>query len=296
MLGLKLYESAGAVADGRQIRARFPVLQQHVSRFYRQRSGVVLESGAPEADDLIVGVFFPAEARRSVEYWRGYVLPVLDADSREHCWVQVYKVSYSPSAADIDDDEAWCEGCETADEVRENYSARHGRAALVKPAWLVDFGVFLGSHPLIPADFPSFRCWVPGPVEARMYSSDVMSACESMPFTGIRRFWQKIASHPEAAQFVMRGTNLRDCHGREIFEGDLLRMPAGAGGEMVLIRWETVRFTVHAPWSGLAPGEAMREVEQNSRQFEIIGNIFENPAMIPELGAQQPSSVPTRRG
>ena len=78
----------------------------------------------------------------------------------------------------------------------------------------------------------------------------------------------------------MQYTGLKDKNGKEIYEGDILRCIAKGGFEH--------KSTLHLGWSENGEygwcwqsGAIVREVDFIRDRYEVIGNIYENPALVP---------------
>lgn len=81
----------------------------------------------------------------------------------------------------------------------------------------------------------------------------------------------------------MQSTGLTDKNGKEIFEGDFLRwvnwdQEGTIEPDIYKVWWEAPSFVFQAFRNGLA----LEFVDplRDSNQFEVIGNIYENPELL----------------
>lgn len=76
---------------------------------------------------------------------------------------------------------------------------------------------------------------------------------------------------------VMQCTELKDCNGRDIYEGDIIQMNKGR----LIVIYQAPSFIMKETRNAKTWSEFILSPEQN--QFgEIIGNIYENPELIPD--------------
>lgn len=71
---------------------------------------------------------------------------------------------------------------------------------------------------------------------------------------------------------LMQYTGLRDRHGKEIYEGDIVRSSA----EIVLVEWRGEMWTEEGFITGFS------ELFEGANCYEIIGNVYENPELLKE--------------
>ncbi len=74
---------------------------------------------------------------------------------------------------------------------------------------------------------------------------------------------------------LMQYTGLKDKNGKEIYEGDLVKVE-GAGGEPLQIVWNTTQLCGFAYQAG-AFYHGFIEPDDS---IEVIGNIYENPELL----------------
>ena len=95
--------------------------------------------------------------------------------------------------------------------------------------------------------------------------------------------WWRENSIPERSEIVMQFTGLLSGKGEEIYEGDILRMPGNYNYTRV-VEWYKIglrvkqingggNFPLHYPFVGQTGNET---------DWEIIGNIYENPELLLE--------------
>jgi len=77
---------------------------------------------------------------------------------------------------------------------------------------------------------------------------------------------------------LMMWTGLTDRHGKEIWEGDILRTPQDEVGKVVYSLgsfW--MQYIPPYDWDPMVPATLL-----DDKNFEIIGNIYENPELLGE--------------
>lgn len=89
----------------------------------------------------------------------------------------------------------------------------------------------------------------------------------------------------------MQFTGLKDKNGKEIYEGDVLKIQQQVGGSgefpydgkkqerIVVVFWSNFRASWSCKFSELANNDLFRYV-QNGGKCEVIGNIYENPELL----------------
>lgn len=80
---------------------------------------------------------------------------------------------------------------------------------------------------------------------------------------------------------LMQSTGLKDKHGKEIFEGDILGIETDEGILNVNVFWDSKHALFMFESEIHNEKELLAElVEDNTYPFEIIGNIYENPELL----------------
>ena len=80
---------------------------------------------------------------------------------------------------------------------------------------------------------------------------------------------------------LMQSTGLFDKNGKEIFEGDILAIETDEGILNVNIFWDSKHALFMFESKKYNEKDLLAElVEDNSYQFEIAGNIYENPELL----------------
>jgi len=89
--------------------------------------------------------------------------------------------------------------------------------------------------------------------------------------------WRTIAKPHKDSLVLMQFTGLLDKNGKEIYEGDVVR---DFDGNVGVVEWVKDGWNVSGFWSSSQdePGRAFSE----NAEFEIIGNIYENPELLNE--------------
>ena len=106
-----------------------------------------------------------------------------------------------------------------------------------------------------------------------------------VPFHAMQKFNQNIGIFPDDA-ILMQYTGLHDKNGKEIYEGDILRWHYAypKPEDYFIVKWLDFRcaFSLfrqnylmsHLPYADLHTN--------NDRNYEVIGNIYENPELVKE--------------
>ena len=82
------------------------------------------------------------------------------------------------------------------------------------------------------------------------------------------RFYQNCEDYP-----IHWFTGLKDCKGKEIYEGDLIRTDGFSDGLSVPVVWRECMFQMGE--HGISPLYPRKD-------YEIVGNIYENPELLKE--------------
>ena len=82
---------------------------------------------------------------------------------------------------------------------------------------------------------------------------------------------------------LMQSTGLIDSVRKEIFEGDILSIESDEGNIRVIVFWDDKHALFMFESEKYNEKVALAELfEDNSYQFNIIGNIYENPELLEE--------------
>ena len=81
----------------------------------------------------------------------------------------------------------------------------------------------------------------------------------------------------EGCYHIMQYTGLKDKNGKEIYEGDIVKMEHT---DMYGTVWETFDVKFIDDWHGY--NFPKNHAHTMSKTFEVIGNIHENPELIPK--------------
>ncbi|MED3575795.1 YopX family protein [Cytobacillus praedii] len=80
---------------------------------------------------------------------------------------------------------------------------------------------------------------------------------------------------------IMQYTGLKDKNGKEIYEGDILKVEGSKRRYVVQWNEEELAFTVYYRYANDDPAEwILSEFRVVLKTFEVIGNIYENPELI----------------
>lgn len=82
---------------------------------------------------------------------------------------------------------------------------------------------------------------------------------------------------------IMQYTGIKDRNGKEIYEGDILIHPSGQTAE---VAWHTMYPALTLYEDSNTNKFDLRDIwedEDSGSQFEIIGNIYQNPKLAPKL-------------
>lgn len=86
-------------------------------------------------------------------------------------------------------------------------------------------------------------------------------------------------------------TGLKDCNGREIYEGDILKSSRGRGSYTGVIRHNSsyagfeikiIKTPAGCEWQ-IGDSLPLTELNINEAEYEVIGNIYENSELLGDL-------------
>ena len=128
---------------------------------------------------------------------------------------------------------------------------------------------------------PKFRAWDSSKKE--MFT-DTFAITESGQVVVVEQ--ESVASPPDYVfvehLVVMQSTGLKDKNGKEIFEGDIVRMRNPRDRRQIGM-FQVVRVA-NSPMLGLLDKKLTTEIfnlyEHMRNYYEIIGNIYENPELL----------------
>jgi len=87
--------------------------------------------------------------------------------------------------------------------------------------------------------------------------------------------WVDLGNHDEEHTGIMQYTGLKDKNGKEIYEGDIVRLTTKTGGDIDrLCEWD---YRVNG-WRF----QGFNYSGDDQRIIEVIGNIYENPELLKE--------------
>jgi uncharacterized phage protein (TIGR01671 family) len=82
---------------------------------------------------------------------------------------------------------------------------------------------------------------------------------------------------------LMQYTGLKDKNGKEIYEGDILKVEGSKRKYVVKWNDEEFAFTVNYQYANGVPGDwILSEFRAVLKTFEVIGNVFENKELLNE--------------
>ena len=128
---------------------------------------------------------------------------------------------------------------------------------------------------------PKFRAWN-NELGRMMSISDMWFNVDSLGEIGLNDAVMNdyITVSPDEIK-LMQSTGLKDKHGKEIFEGDILGIETDEGILNVNVFWDSKHALFMFESEIHNEKELLAElVEDNTYPFEIIGNIYENPELL----------------
>lgn len=80
---------------------------------------------------------------------------------------------------------------------------------------------------------------------------------------------------------VMQFTGLQDKEGKEIYEGDLVKCGKSKDAMLAIIVFRQQAFLLQYLPVEKKKGEQIYDYMEDYKHFEVLGNVFENPELIP---------------
>ena len=128
-----------------------------------------------------------------------------------------------------------------------------------------------------------FRAWDPDakvmyqPEDLKDPEEDMMMSIYSYLSFGALYIYD-IKNDPPMELIPMQDTGWKDMNGKEIFEGDIITTEGGEDVAQVIWSAEIGQFIYMSNEGTLMPGAASTAV-----QTEVVGNIYENPKLVPQV-------------
>ena len=127
---------------------------------------------------------------------------------------------------------------------------------------------------------PKFRVWLPDPEVERMLRVKAL-VFENDKTRCVCGYAYDFYLEDEDAT-IMQSTGLKDKNGKEIFEGDVVRMRNPRDRRQIGM-FQVVRVA-NSPMLGLLDKKLTTEIfnlyEHMRNYYEIVGNIYENPELL----------------
>lgn len=122
-----------------------------------------------------------------------------------------------------------------------------------------------------------FRAWYKGVYSGEMIY-DIQNEFEERINLGMDSFGNYLNN---ASFEVMQYTGVKDCNGKEVYEGDIVKYKAGTDKGIGYIKFEFSCFMIY--WTNnktFNDSFSSMFYTQCSSEIEVIGNIYENPELL----------------
>ena len=91
--------------------------------------------------------------------------------------------------------------------------------------------------------------------------------------------WRTVEKYPVHSETVGQYTELRDCDGNYIFEGDIIKFNDSWACRIGIVRFDEGRFLVYSP-RDCCQSYGLFEILRRDDAAQVIGNVYDNPELI----------------